>query len=48
MREKEQFEIEKRFYEFTNPRKNTTFYEEKIKSKKRKNTSITLKKKKRK
>lgn len=45
MREKEQFEIEKGSFEIINPRKNTTFYEEKIKSKRRKNTSITPKKK---
>lgn len=48
MREREQFEIEERLFEITYPYKNTTFYEEKIKSKRRKNTSITLKKKKRK
>ena len=48
MKETNPFAIEEISYEFTNPRKNTIFYEEKIKSKRRKNTSITPKKKKRK
>lgn len=48
MREREQFEIEKGSFKITYPYRNITFYEEKTKSKRRKNTSIVPKKKKRK